>query len=413
MQTFTGLQYLQIDIANQMANTDDPHVKLDKSNFEDRIAWVEQYENDLEDLVDLADKPFQYLAAVMAYRDAQNGVPTGHLVGVDAAASGLQIMAALTGCQVTARNTGLIGPQCNDIYSICTKEMSLLLGAEVAVPRKLVKSAMMPFFYGSKQKPKDVFGDGTPEFYAFHEANKTVAPGACELLELSLDSWQPYALDHTWIMPDGFTVFVPVMVQVETKIEVDELDHASFTYVHEVNQGTEAGLSLAANTIHSVDGMVVREISRRCNYNWYQLTAVEQLIVDELGMRASTYKPERPERIEKLAMASGFVSLVGAEYINANSVASFGTEYLQRLLSLVQRTLTHKNFPVIAIHDEFKAHPNNINIVRQTYIDIMAEIAESDMLSFYMTQIRGEYFEVQKYSENLADLIREGNYAIS
>lgn len=43
----------------------------------------------------------------------------------------------------------------------------------------------------------------------------------------------------------------------------------------------------------------------------------------------------------------------------------------------------------------------------------MAEIAESDMLSFYMTQIRGEYFEVQKYSENLADLIREGNYAIS
>ena len=144
MQTFTGLQYLQIDIANQMANTDDPHVKLDKSQFEDRIAWVQQYENDLEDLVDLADKPFQYLAAVMAYRDAQNGIPTGHLVGVDAAASGLQIMSALTGCQVTARNTGLIGPQCNDIYSICTKEMSLLLGAEVNIPRKLVKQAQMP-----------------------------------------------------------------------------------------------------------------------------------------------------------------------------------------------------------------------------------------------------------------------------
>lgn len=60
---FTGLQYLQIDIANQMANTDDPHVVSDKSQLEDRIAWVQQYENDLEDLVDLADKPFQYLAA--------------------------------------------------------------------------------------------------------------------------------------------------------------------------------------------------------------------------------------------------------------------------------------------------------------------------------------------------------------
>ena len=88
MQTFTGLQYLQIDIANQMSNTDDPKVKLDKAQFEDRIAWVHEYEEDLEDLVDLADKPFQYLAAVMAYRDAQMGHPTGHLVGVDAAASG-------------------------------------------------------------------------------------------------------------------------------------------------------------------------------------------------------------------------------------------------------------------------------------------------------------------------------------
>ncbi len=53
-------------------------------------------------------------------------------------------MAELTGCQVPARKTGLIGSKCNDIYSICTKEMSLLLGAEVDVPRKLVKSAQMP-----------------------------------------------------------------------------------------------------------------------------------------------------------------------------------------------------------------------------------------------------------------------------
>ena len=259
-----------------------------------------------------------------------------------------------------------------------------------------------------------MFGDETPEFYAFHEANTTVAPGACELLELSLASWQKGANYHAWEMPDGFTVFIPVMVQVETKIEVDELDHATFTYVHEVNQGTEAGLSLAANTIHSVDGMVVREMSRRCNYNWAQLTAVQLLIEDELKQWGDLpVISEYTERIEKLALDSGFVSIVGIDYINANTIASFGTDYLERLLALVKKTLTRKSFPIIAIHDEWKAHPNNINIVRQTYIDIMAEIAESDMLSHYMTQIRGEYFEVQKYSTDLADLIREGNYAIS
>ena len=47
------------------------------------------------------------------------------------------------------------------------------------------------------------------------------------------------------------------------------------------------------------------------------------------------------------------------------------------------------------------------------YIDIMAEIAESNMLEFILSQIRTEYYEVEKYSENLGDMIRQGNYGIS
>jgi len=405
MQLFTGLEYLKIDIANQAGK--------DKVSFEERIAWVDEYESDLEDLVDIAKKPFQYCAAVMAYRDAQRGIPTGHMVGVDAAASGLQIMAALTGCRITARNTGLIGSVCSDIYSICTKEMSMLLGAEVNVPRKQVKSAQMPYFYGSKQKPKDVFGDGTEEFYAFHQANKNVAPGACELLELFLSSWQPYALHHSWVLPDGFNVYVPVMVQVDTRIEIDELDHASFSYLHAVNQGTEKGLSIAANTVHSVDGMVVREICRRCNYDRRQLEGIKHTIEFYLNQRNDFYETMTTPLIESLAMESGFVSLVGIEYINDVSIFEFGTEYLQKLLALINTTLTRKSFPVVTIHDEFKAHPNNLNVVRQTYIDIMAEIAESDMLSFMLTQIRPDYVEIEKYTPDLADHIRQGNYAIS
>jgi hypothetical protein len=411
MQQFTGLQYLQIDIANQMSNSDVKGVKLDKSQFEDRIAWVQKYEADLEDLVDLADKPFQYIAAVMAYRDAQMGRATGHLVGVDAAASGLQFFAALTGCQTTARNTGLIGDRCTDIYGVCTTEMSMLLGSKVDIPRGPVKSALMTKFYGSKQKPKDVFGEGTEEYQAFHEASHNVAPGACELLEIFLGSWQAYTLSHSWKLPDGFTVIVPVMVQTDSKIEVDELDHASFTYRHEINCGTETGLSLAANTIHSIDGMMVRELSRRCNYDEEKLIECMNIIHDYV-MNNDEEICEHPQ-IEQLAHTSQFYSLVGVEHITHNNVNQFSHEYLERLYDLIERTLCNKSFPVISIHDEFKAHPNNINRVRQCYAEIMAEIAESNMLSHLLTQIRGEYFEVQKYSENLGDLIREGHYAVS
>lgn len=52
---------------------------------------------------------------------------------------------ALTWMPGNARNTGLDQIKAHDIYSICTKEMSLLLGgAEVNVSRKLVKQAQMP-----------------------------------------------------------------------------------------------------------------------------------------------------------------------------------------------------------------------------------------------------------------------------
>jgi len=407
MQTFTGKQYIQIDIANQMAIDG-----LDKKSFEERIAWVNEYESDLEDLVDLAKKPFQYLAAVMAYRDTQAGIPTGHLVGVDAGASGLQIMAALTGCQTTARNTGLIGDKCNDIYAITAKDMSLILGENVDIPRSEVKSAQMPMYYGSKQKPKDVFGDGTEEYYAFHEANRRVAPGACELLDIFLQSWQPYALSHSWVMPDGFTVYVPVMVQKDTKIEVDELQHCSFIYRHDVNEGTEKGLSLAANICHATDGMVVRELSRRCNYDEAQLLRAKKVIERKVFGYVAYFNRPTP-RIESLAISSKFCSLVGIESLNYISVADFEDTYLMQLLNLIDATLEHKSFPVTAVHDEFKSHANYVNVVRQTYIDIMAEIAESDMLSSILTQIRGEYFEVEKYSENLGELIRSSEYGVS
>lgn len=405
MNNYKGIDYLRIDIANNSGGG------RDKLPFSERITWVQEHEDVLEDIVDITKKPFQYLAAVMAYRDAQKGIPTGHLVGLDAGASGLQISAILTGCHTTAQNTGLIGDTCNDIYTITTKEMGLLLGEEVTIDRKLVKGAQMPHYYGSEQKPKDVFGDGTEEYNTFHQANQTVAPGANELRNILISAWQPWALQHQWTMPDGFEVVIPTMVQEDIKIEVDELDHAAFVYRHQVNQGIEKGLALAAHVHHAIDGMIVRELSRRCNYDRNKLRNLELLI--KYYLPDAKGKFTSPKRIESLALKSGFYSLVGIESVNANTVKQYGKAYLSGLLSLVQDTLQYKSFPVVAVHDEFKSHPNNCDRVRQVYIDIMAEMAESDMLSFIMTQITGKYFEVAKYSNDLGDRIREGEYGIS
>jgi hypothetical protein len=362
----------------------------------------------------------------MAYNDTVAGIPTGHLVGFDACASGLQIMAALTGCETTARNTGLIGQKRMDMYGECTKEMSSILGSEVEVSRKLVKSAQMPHFYGSKMKPQEVFGPDTAELRAFYLANNTVAPGACELLEVLLDCQDKEVLSYGWQLPDGYEAFCPTLYQKDSVIEVDELDHASFTYRHTVNctlgeaidhgytkkgNTVKSDPSTAANPIHSLDGMVVREMCRRCNYDKMQLNYVAKVITDYFKCMPNDDQVTHP--ICALATESGFVSLVGVEYVDGTTVAEFSMDYLNKLLQLCLDTLQHKSFPLICIHDEFKAHANNINTVRQTYTDIMAEIADSNMLGFILSQLKDYKVEIGKYSEGLGDLIRQSEYALS
>lgn len=41
------------------------------------------------------------------------------------------------------------------------------------------------------------------------------------------------------------------MQKKEARIEVDELDHATFTYYYYENEGSKTGLSNAANVVHS------------------------------------------------------------------------------------------------------------------------------------------------------------------
>lgn len=95
--------------------------------------------------------------------------------------------------------------------------------------------------------PKTIFGEDTEEYQAFMEANKVIAPGAVEFMHIVQQCWQSYADYHTWVMPDGFVVIIPVIQSKVVKIEVDELDHLSFNHTVNIVEGEEKGISLAAN----------------------------------------------------------------------------------------------------------------------------------------------------------------------
>jgi hypothetical protein len=410
-KTYTGWQYLLIDAAT--------HYGHDKMTFEDRIQWTEDNLNNLEAEIANAETKPLFAKAVMAIRKAQQGVPTGHLVGVDGCCSGIQVMSVLTGCHAGAKATGLVDPDVRaDAYSACTEAMDTILGGGFHVSRKDAKSALMTSFYGSKAQPKIIFGEETPEIKAFYEAAKTIAPGAWELLQDLLASWQPYALQHSWVLPDGFDARIKVMQKKEARIEVDELDHATFTYEFYENHGTKKGLSNAANLTHSVDAYILRCMHRRLNYDRAMVEYASALLEIEmiarlLGQMPQPMDPQDPatEYINHYNR-SGVADVVILPYLTPENTKGMTKAHLDKLAEIVNGMLQYQPFELVTIHDEFKAHPNNINWVRWQYKEILADIADSNVLDDLLSQIHGVQGTFNKLSTNLGDVIRNSNYGL-
>jgi len=423
MKTFTGWQYLLIDLANAFG--------LDKKLFEERIDWATAHLGALESMVGIADSKPLYVKAMLAVRKAQKGLPSGHLVGLDAVCSGMQIMSCMAGCEAGARATGLIEQDVrSDAYTAVTKAMNELLGElGVSVSRQDAKDATMKSLYGSKAEPKKIFGEGTDELAAFYAGLVKVAPGAWDMLCILLDSWQPYALQHAWQLPDGFDVKVKVMDTIETRIEVDELDGASFTYQYKENMGLPVGhhktKSNAANVVHSVDAYVLRSVHRRCNYDREGATFANSILLHEemrrqaesLGLARLTQEEEAKEGSKiayyvNLWKQTNMADVVVLPWLNAATVKCLPNRMLMKLVQITGAMMQHKPFEVVTIHDEFKCHPNNMNALRWHYKEILAELSESTTLDYILSHIHGKSITVNKMSNNLGQKIRQANYAL-
>lgn len=411
MISYSGWQWLLIDAANQYGE--------DKLIFENRILWTEQHLNVLETLADKAETKPLYIKAVMAIRKAQAGLPTGHMVGVDGCCSGIQVMSVLTGCVAGATATGLVDPNVRaDAYTLTTKVMEDILGSGLVVSRADAKRCLMTSFYGSKKVPKEVFGEDTPEISAFYQAAHQVAPGAWELLQDLLASWQPWSLIHSWKLPDGFDARIKVMAKKEVRIEVDELAHATFSYEFFENQGSAYGLSNVANLTHSMDAYILRAMHRRCNYDVEITEEASRLIECELisrsiGSTRDNFTSTGPvdyyiAQYERSSLAD----VVILPYLDEDTVKCLSTEHLQSLAGMVEGMLQYDPFELVTVHDEFKAHANNINHVRYQYKEILADIADSNVLDDLMSQLHGKPGTFNKLSNNLGDLIRRSEYGL-
>lgn len=397
MQQFTGIEYLKIDIANNFSGS------LDKLDFNDRIAWFDQ-QTDLDSLVEQAEDPALFYAGVQAYRKAAIGKPSGYPISLDACSSGLQLLSVLINCRKSAKLCGVVSTgHREDAYITLYSVMCNKTGDDTVITRKDTKQAIMTSLYSSTAVPKQVFGEG--ELLAtFYETMETECTGAWELNKSLQGLWQSGALSHNWVLPDNFHV----KVRVEDSItEMVHFMGKPEPVTIKINAGKKSGRSLSPNIIHSIDGMVVREMHRRCTYSKEMFVRVS----DSLGSKAASTRRKEDEMVMRIwanYLDSGFLSARILDYLDADNMGLINPTAIANLL----KSLPDNPFEVISIHDCFRCLPNYGNDLRQQYNNILSAIAASVMLDFIASQITGSKKTSTKMGNIAADIL-DADYTLS
>lgn len=139
MKTFTPIEYLKIDIANNFG--------LDKKSWQERLDWFDANENQLEKYISEADSPALYYAGIQAWRnykkDPDNYINT-YPISLDATSSGVQILACLTGDRLAAMCCNVLSTGSReDCYTSIYKKFASLVGNNPLITRDKVKKAIM------------------------------------------------------------------------------------------------------------------------------------------------------------------------------------------------------------------------------------------------------------------------------
>jgi len=77
------------------------------------------------------------------------------------------------------------------------------------------------------------------------------------------------------------------------------------------------------------------------------------------------------------------------------------------------RRAANAGFELAHIHDAFTCHPNYMGMAMQFYREILAEIADSNLLANILSEISGQSISVQKYSHDLSSEILKSEYMLS
>lgn len=197
-----------------------------------------------------------------------DGVETGAMVSRDATASGLQIMAALSGCPITSNLTNLTSEKRECAYAAVIDRMNQNLDPEDHIDRKVGKQCLMTHYYCSVATPQKLL---TPvqldEFYA---VIATMFEGPELVMREIVEAWTDRDT-FTWRLPDGHVANVKVWDKEAAEIEW----HGSvFTYEYTTHKANNNYRHLAANVVQSLDAYIARRMQLMAKDQGFDMASI-------------------------------------------------------------------------------------------------------------------------------------------
>lgn len=414
MEKFSVVEYLAIGIANSFGK--------DKLNFAERIEWTKVHLKQLPEILHEADEPEMAYAGLKSLQYfLTSGQLDGHLVGLDASASVIQIISSLMRDPQGLFMTGITSPNRGDVYTSIFKNFTQFLlqkGIEIDfsnLTRSTLKDVLMKYAYGAYNEPVDVLGQQV--FELFEEYVVIALPAVATYLNTlkgaqnASDEAQIYS--YHWVLPDGHESFsLPFSKTGETFQSCFKgagLDgsnaYATFSLSFFGQENKVAYIKNAANCIHSIDAFAVREMHRFINYNPILVRQWQDALNQEKFDKEDIYgtvgecpsldllsRPPTQEILEQMTL-----------------------KYVNWLKAEVEKMLQFQPSPLLTVHDEFKALPTHLNHVREKYVRILTDLGRSQLLESIYQQITGRAIKFPRYmKEN--DFVKEmalSNYAIS
>jgi hypothetical protein len=388
MESFNGYQYLLIAFANAIDG-------LDKLNYEERILQAEailaKSDQEIADVInDQKEKylAYKYYREITEYRD-KGKLETNVLIGLDATASGMQLLGVLTRCERTMRIANVLDtPNRADPYTHVYRVFNSKLNHKGTATRSEVKQAIMTSFYGSQATPRNLFPN-PGDLETFHQSLAEEAPGAWAARNYLLSLHNPDVDSVSFVMPDNHHVYLPYKSKETLELCVDYLNNP---IQHQVvmNKPVQRDVSIAANLVHAVDGYIVRELVRMANISQGSLTGLISAVKSEIDFRVLHENNETKviNRMPSLAwMYQDWSQLALEELRNFYRYLTIFNA-TNHMLSKHGKNRPHKPvYDLLPIHDSFWMHPNYGDYTRAYYSMILAEIYQSDLFSDLVCQL--------------------------